>query len=153
MAYDPATDDWTAFPQPPESLWPNRGAMVWTGDELLVWGVGRVDDTDAVGARLDLDSGTWRSLADDPLPPIDWFEGTPGSQSAVWTGEEMVVWTGALGAVPWDEDPTPVLAYDPATDRWRELPSAPDTTWFHPALVWTGDAVLAVTDRVLAIRP
>ncbi len=150
MAYDPDADEWTLLPRPPVRLTPDNGSMVWTGDELIVWGVGQYpSDTDAVGARLAPDGRSWRTLADDPLPPVDWYEGTPGSNAAVWTGEEMVVWTGGVG--PREDHPV-VLAYDPTADRWRELDRAPRGA-HNPTMLWTGDVVLALTDRVLAIRP
>ena len=51
LAYDPATDSWRTLPEPP--LEPREfPVIVWTGDELIVWG----------GAAM---------LAGDPPPPLD----------------------------------------------------------------------------------
>jgi hypothetical protein len=148
-SYDPATDAWTERRRSP-SVIGGQADAAWTGEEVVLWGIGTYpDDTDAVGARLRLGDTTWRPLAADPLPPVTWYEGTPGSNSSVWTGEEVLVFTGAVG--PDLERPT-VLGYDPATDRWRELGAAPEGG-YHPTLLWTGEVVLALTQRVLALRP
>jgi N-acetylneuraminic acid mutarotase len=149
LSYDPSTDTWERLPPLPDGLRADIASMVWTGEEMLVWGVRHAVDSDATGARFDPESGRWRPLADDPLPPFRRYEGTPGSQSAVWTGTEMVVWTGALGAettqlpdgsadaVAGTAERTAVIAYDPSADRWRELPDAPGAG-YNPAFVWTG---------------
>jgi len=151
MVYDREADEWAVLPDLPEELAVDIGSMVWTGTEVIVWGVAAARDSDAVGARLSLDDLQWRPLADDPLPPFDWWEGTPGSNSAVWTGEEIVVWTGAIGP-DGVESETTVLAYDPDADQWRELDKAPAGS-FHPELLWTGVVVVVLTNPLLALDP
>jgi hypothetical protein len=94
-------------------------------------------------------------LADDPLPPVNWFEGTPGSQAAVWTGEEVVIWTASVGTT-FGSGEAPVLAYDPERDTWRALPPAPAGDGYpphDPPMIWTGEEVLVYGDQILAIRP
>ena len=75
-------------------------SAVWNGVEMIVWG--GVDRTNvstelgvepelanSSGARLEVASGTWAPTLDDDSTP-------PGTQrhTAVWTGEEMLVWGG-----------------------------------------------------------
>lgn len=131
VAYDPATDRWSLLAPAPTVI-ERQGQAVWTG------------------ARFDPDDSRWRAMADDPLPRFDWFEGTPGSQVAVWTGREMLVWAGALSGS--HATTTTVLGYDPTRDRWRFLPRAPLTA-YQPEMVTTGDALLVGTDPLLAIDP
>ena len=53
----------------------------------------------------------------------------------MWTGTEVLVW-------PWDGGGTTMpitpIAYDPATDTWRELPQPPVERRQQAATVWTG---------------
>jgi hypothetical protein len=96
---------------------------VWTGEEMLVSGAagsgdGTLHGAVDVAAAYDPSTDTWRRL---DAPPQ-----TEGlcRRSAVWTGEEMLVWGCGL------------IAFNPETNRWRRLPPAPVGA---PGLaVWTG---------------
>jgi hypothetical protein len=57
-----------------------------------------------------------------------------GFHSAVWTGEEMIVWGGASAGKLFADG----AAYNPETDSWRELPPAPLTARTGHTAVWTG---------------
>jgi hypothetical protein len=78
----------------------------WTGSEFLVYGgfPGDGDGTDGLtdGAVFNPATNQWRLMAAAP-------DGV-GSSGAVWTGEEMVVVSGAE-----------TFAYDPELDRWRTV--------------------------------
>jgi N-acetylneuraminic acid mutarotase len=89
--YDPVADSWT-----PTSLTnaPSRRAgatLVWTGGEMIAWGgtagVNHLDDTNTSG-RYNPVTNTWRptSLIEAPS--------ARDSHSAVWTGNEMIVFGG-----------------------------------------------------------
>ena len=121
-------------------------SMIWTGTEVIVTGVSGGDPANFVGARLSLNDMTWRPTAHAPLPAMDFWEGLPGSNSAVWTGTEMLVWAPWIGTTA----TTPWLAYNPATDTWRALESGPMRA-HHPTLIWTGSAILALTPEGTAI--
>lgn len=102
-------------------------SMVWTGKEMLVWGgfsvesggSGRLADD---GAAYDPANGEWRLLPPAPLT---------GRQShfAFWTGAEMLLWGGPSATVL--ADPGTAVEhrdgalYDPARNRWRQIPDAP----------------------------
>jgi hypothetical protein len=109
-AYDPAADRWRDIAEAPLRL--NLATEVWTGSEMIVFGAlldnNNASDSDhAQGVAYNPVTDTWRVLPAYPL--------TPEESSAVWTGEEMIVWYYGLSAG----------AYDPATDRWRRLPKVP----------------------------
>ena len=111
-AYDPAADAWRALPPLPVEI--NEGMAVWTGAELVVYG-GHLDrnrrpvggDDRARGAALDPATGTWRALAGAPL--------SGQGIAFAWDGRQVVAWDYALDSA----------AYDPAADRWSDLPDLP----------------------------
>jgi N-acetylneuraminic acid mutarotase len=142
--YNPVTDQWTPLPTegaPPAAAEP---AMVWTGQEVIIWGgvdygirneSGQVL-TLGVGARFDAGANVWRAMS---------VNGAPIGRSAfgaVWTSQEMIVWGGSNtdnGNVPLNDG----SRYNPATDTWVPLtndnPPAPRA---NHTLVWTGQAAL-----------
>ena len=129
--YDPVTDKWT-----PTSLGQGPVAMnqtgVWTGREMIVWG-GRSGTSAStrlnVGGRYDpaTDSWTPTSLLSAPSPR--------DGHTAVWTGQEMIVWGGS------GPGPDHIGGrYDPLLDVWSPTTTAgapPGGNTSHTA-VWTG---------------
>lgn len=86
--------------------------MVWTGEEMIVWG-GETSDGGtrlADGAAFDPLTGIWRPLAASPLTPRV-------LHIAAWTGEEMLV-VGGRGEIDG-------AAYDPTSDTWRVIADSP----------------------------
>jgi hypothetical protein len=118
-------------------------AVVWTGNELVVWGgrdaqdEARFDD----GAAFDPATGTWRTLADAPIVGRD-------VAAVAWTGTELFIWGGydRRGANPPLADGA---AYNPTTDTWRVLPDAPIAGRYATA-VWTGEEVVVVVQEEMA---
>jgi hypothetical protein len=113
---------------PPAPIEVDAGlASVWTGEELIVSGVtaapdGTFIDAAEVAAAYRPATNSWRRLASPPKTD------NYCRRSAVWTGEEMLVW--GCGHV----------AFDPETNRWRRLPPAPVGA---PGLaIWTGRALI-----------
>jgi len=126
-------------------------AVVWTGDELLVWGGATVDDPTWEyglfdpfsyphqfvgrmlndGYRYDPAVDTWSPMATAGAPPPQYF------MHAVWTGEEMWVFDG--------RDPTDdgfIVEggrYDPVADTWEPF-SGPFQS--GGTALWTGAEVL-----------
>lgn len=90
---------------------------VWTGDELIVLGIGDGTADPVVGAALDPETGRWRRIADVP------YDGLILGVSARWTGTEMVF---------------VAHAYQPVTDRWRALKAANCSPKAVSYGVWTG---------------
>ena len=134
--YNPDTDSWTATntSNAPDSR--EDHTAVWTGSEMIVWGgAGCIFDCSLnTGGRYipGIDSWTATSTANAPSARF--------SHTAVWTGNEMVVWGG--GGSNGD-----VLnsggRYNPGTDSWTptSITNAPLPRYIHTA-VWTGSEMI-----------
>jgi hypothetical protein len=125
---------WKPLPAAPITPDFDARTTVWTGKEMIVFGRDQLTALDAnghpyatgrvnVAAAYDPKSGSWRKLS----PPTR----TSGFMhlSSVWTGKEMLVWGQGTR-----------LAYNPATDKWRQLPGS-RLLAVHDgfgAVVWTG---------------
>jgi spore germination protein GerM len=116
---------WRSLPPAPIAI----DAMltsVWTGREMLVYGVSGVapdgNFLKAVNVAAAYDPATrrWRTLP-RPIGRAQYL----GNHHAVWTGKEMLVWG--------------TRAFDPATNRWRRLPPPPAGGGI---VVWTGREML-----------
>lgn len=130
FAYDPSTDTWRRLAKAPIEQRADFQA-VWTGREVLVWGglagpYGRAD-----GAVYDVSADTWRVMSASPLDARYWA-------SAVWSGEEMIIWGGYNVYAPTGEPRVfgDGAAYNPRTDRWRNLPAAPLGRRCSHSAVW-----------------
>ncbi|MGI9017009.1 MAG: Kelch repeat-containing protein [Euzebya sp.] len=125
-AYDPASDTWRVIADAPVN--PRSGHVaVWTGSEMLVFGGSRVFEHHAPAALYNPDTDSWRLSGASPL------DRAFGRVAAVWTGEEVLIWSGTG-----EED---VAAYDPAADTWRSLPGSP-IGMRSVSAVWTGSEML-----------
>jgi hypothetical protein len=134
-AYNPATHQWRPLPASP--LAPRFGATgVWTGSEFVIWGgVGKLQNALADGAAYDPVANRWRQIGTAPISGR-------GRAYGVWTGRRILVWGGEPATK------TPTLSgyvdgalYDPTTDTWQPIGSAPMPP-NHPQVlstaVWTG---------------
>jgi len=108
---------------------------VWTGSEMIVWG--------GAGENYPfyLNTGGRYDPATDRWTPVT-INGAPAPRSvhtAVWTGNEMIIWGGASygGAVNTGGH------YNPVTNSWKQSPTAgaPTRRYFHTA-VWTGSEMI-----------
>ena len=132
--YNPTKNKWTPLPAAPLS--PRAfHAAAWTGSQMVVWGGYNVyiGQMYADGARYDLASNTWRSVAAANAPNQRFYH------TAVWTGSQVVIW-GGLNYPVYDLSGG---RYDPATDSWTptSLANAPSLRWFHVA-IWTGTEMI-----------
>jgi hypothetical protein len=135
LRLDPASGIWSEMPRLPGGYEISWGSMAWTGDEVVVWGPAVGDDTDATGASWRPGDDTWRPLPDPGLPSIDWYEGTPGSQTLVWddVNQRVILWPTHggewwLGVDDGSPGSIPLMAYDQRTDTWARLIDA-DLGW------------------------
>jgi hypothetical protein len=133
-AYEPASDAWRPLPQAPiEARVPV--AAVWTGSELIVWGDVSRQAEDVDGAAYDPASDRWRRLPPAPF--------ALNGANAVWTGKEMIVYGALLDGNNWSSTKhARGIAYDPATDAWREI-AAGALSPQASTVVWTGAEMLA----------
>ena len=132
--FDPVNRAWSELaPAPIEE----RGGHVafWTGDELLVLGgLSYESDGFTDGAAYEPSGERWRVL---PSPSIGPLPETGEHLSAVWTGTEAILW------YRFDDI---VLAFDPATDTWRELPPTNlQQAVLSASLHWNGDRLIALS--------
>lgn len=125
--YNPSSDSWI-----PTSTGPNTPSAryyhtaVWTGSEMIVWGGYAVwGGIENIGGRYSASSDTWV-----PTDPGYSVPQTSGYQTAVWTGNEMVV-VSSRNIAGW--------RYYPATDNWLPTSStnAPSLR-YNDTAVWTG---------------
>lgn len=139
--YDPDTDTWTptsAIDAPVERRW---HSAVWTGSEMIVWGgfgggtIGYLDS----GGRYDPSADTWSQT------PAAGSPSAQGQHSAVWTGNEMLVWGHGV---------KPGGRYSPSGDSWAPITTegAPAGRLRHTA-VWTGDAMIVSHGRSVSGDP
>jgi Kelch motif/Galactose oxidase, central domain len=132
VAYNPASNRWRALPRSPLAG-SQHPVGAWTGRELVIFVGGLDPDGKRWPARLaraaayNPTTDTWRRIAPLPAPR--------GSASAVWDGREILV-VGGTGAE------STGLAYDPATNRWRQLPRLEPSGRTGAAVVWTGRRLL-----------
>ena len=136
--YDPVNDVWeqTALAGAPTGRY--QQTAVWTGSHMIVWGGthdigGSFTPTTNTGGRYNPSTDTWTatSLVNAPL----------GRKfpTAVWTGDEMIVWGGLYDVAPANDGGR----YDPLADVWAptSVAGAPTARTFHTA-VWTGQEMI-----------
>jgi hypothetical protein len=93
-------------------------------------------------------TGPWRYIADAPQP-------IAAGRTAVWTGREMIVAGTNPGSDGTFIHSTDVAeAYDPASNKWRELATPPATpSYCRRDAVWTGTEMLVWGCDLLAFDP
>lgn len=125
-SYNPITDTWTSTSMVNAPIARNYHAAVWTGSEMIVWG------GSGCGGNCRLNSGGRYNPTNDSWSPTTTMN-APGSRflhTAVWTGNEMIVWGGSDGtnylhtgaryypkADKWT--PTSLISVAPGPDRSR----------------------------------
>jgi hypothetical protein len=137
-AYNPVTRTWRRLPALPAA----RGfaTATWSGSELLlVGGWGPPAGAEQVtlyrsGVAYSPQTNRWRTLPAADSGRIE--------HVAVWTGRTLLIWGGrTLRAGEWTTASNG-LAYDPATNRWSALPTAPLRGGAEPMGVWTGSQMI-----------
>lgn len=141
--YDPVSDLWTPTTTTNAPQGRAYASAVWTGTEMMVWGgywadyISGIEYYENTGGRYNPALDSWIPMAAASL--------IPGREnpSAVWTGQEMIVWGG-----DWCSSPCtlPSLTventggiYTPGTNTWvaTTLNNAPQGRTGHAA-AWTG---------------
>ena len=107
---------------------------------MIVWGGSWLTKLDT-GAVYDPALNTWAPVS---------MSGVPAARSghtAVWTGNEMIVW-GGVGSSAYLNDGG---HYNPATDTWTPtvLVGAPSSRFDHTA-VWTGEEMVVWSGKYVA---
>ena len=136
--YDPTMDHWVATSTTNAPYRRFGHAAVWTGSRMIVWGgAGGVEELTPLlddGGRYDPAADSWTATSTTGAPSPRWVP------NAVWTGNRMVIWGGALGGGNTGG------RYDAATDTWTPTSTigAPlgggRTLWTGSFMVvWGGD--------------
>jgi hypothetical protein len=134
-----AKGDWRAQPTsvgPPYRMDP---AVVWTGNELVMFGPPQPNADDA-GVAYNPETSQWRHIAAAPIV-------ARGGAAVVWTGTKMLVWGGES---PPSNPPAHAMvfndgaAYDPTLDSWQVIPPAPLTPRVQSLAAWTGTELVVV---------
>ena len=134
--YNPADDTWTPMSSSVLSARRNP-TVIWTGSEMIIWGgrgVGGIGGSFLNdGARYNPANDTWTPISSSPLS-------ARREPTAVWTGDEMIVWGGSDGGSNYFNNGA---RYDPTTDTWSGVSTtgAPSNRDGHTA-VWTGDEMI-----------
>jgi hypothetical protein len=115
-AYDPASGAWTRLSPPPGPAYVPGYNAVWDGKEMLVFGAFH-------SVAYTPETNTWRTLSK-----------SVGGGLVVWTGHEAIGWGGGCCGDAWGNG----LAYNPATDTYRELAPSPLAPSQGPVGAWTG---------------
>jgi hypothetical protein len=106
--------------------------VVWTGQEMIVWGGVSGGTQVADGAAFDPAAGSWRVLGPAPSGVLG-----GGGSAAAWTGHVAVFWAGNS-----PDGPAAGAVYDPAAGTWRKLPPGPLGVREGYVSVWTGHRLL-----------
>jgi hypothetical protein len=115
-SYDPGSKTWKNLSPPPgPGYQPSYGA-VWTGREMLVFGAFH-------SVAYDPKANSWRTLRK-----------SVGGGLVVRTGREAIGWGGGCCGDAWGNG----LAYELATDTYRELAPSPLAPSQGPIGAWTG---------------
>ena len=133
--YDPGTDSWTATStiNAPEGR--TLLTALWTGSEMIVWGGADAQSGMGfnTGGKYNPITDSWAATSTTDAPSAREFH------TAVWTGDEMIVW-GGLDASGFSNIGG---KYDPGTDSWTATSTtgAPFAREGHTA-VWTGSEMI-----------
>jgi hypothetical protein len=127
---------WQPIPKAPI---PGRigAGVVWSGDEMIVWGGvtrDRTIEARADGAAFDPVRERWRGIAMAPRGVIG-----GGGQAAAWTGRRALFWAGNS-----PDGPARGAVYNPETDRWRRLHRGPLGPREGYVSAWTGSELLVI---------
>ncbi len=107
-------------------------SVVWTGNELLIWGGGVQNFFLSDGAGYDPTADKWR--------PISGKSGLAGrwNHAAVWTGKEMIIWGGRANFASVSNFNDGAI-YNPGSDTWRTMnTNGAPTARSQVCAVWTG---------------
>ncbi|WP_160050750.1 kelch repeat-containing protein [Nocardiopsis sp. FR4] len=102
----------------------NEHSLIWSGEELLVWGGHSTTQHDSFsdGAAYSPETDSWRRIAEGELEPRT-------RHTAVLVRERMLVWGGFTPDYSNREDghlTREGAFYDPKTDTWEPIAEAPE---------------------------
>ena len=137
--YNPVANSWVPMSTNSAPAGRFYYTAVWTGSEMIVWG-GYNDGTGNTvntGGRYNPASDSWTAVSTNGAPSAR------AAHTAVWSGNEMIVWGGYSWAGTTDTFFSDGKRYNPAGDSWTAVSTngAPATRASHTA-VWTGSEMI-----------
>lgn len=134
--YDPKADKWKKVSEigaPSARIIPHT-KLIWTGEEVLVWGGNNSGTIFNDGARYNPKTNTWKPISNQNAPS------SRTSHTMIWTGNEMIAWGGFGPNSAYLNDGA---KYNPVTDTWTQvsIQNGPSNRSNHSA-VWTGDRMI-----------
>jgi N-acetylneuraminic acid mutarotase len=133
----PCSDDsWTVTSTTNAPFARQYHTAVWTGSEMIIWGGYFFDGSGHylnTGGRYDPTTDSWTGTSTTNAPTGREYH------TAVWTGNEMVVWGGYDGSSYLNTGGR----YNPGTDNWiaTSTNDAPTPRYFHTT-VWAGSEMI-----------
>ncbi len=133
--FDPAANSWQPTSMANAPAGRQYHSAVWTGNAMIVWG-GRISGSGEVlksGGRYDPVSDIWNKTTETGAPTARELH------TAVWSGDEMLVWGGQDYVLGSPRQFNSGARYDPFGDTWAAISSvgAAPARRNHTA-VWTG---------------
>jgi N-acetylneuraminic acid mutarotase len=133
--YNPISDTWTATTTAGAPAARIDQTAVWTGTRMIVWGGCRfVNDACSPsalgngGGRYDPAANSWQATSTTGAPEAR------QDHTAVWSGNEMIVWGGGGAAVYGNG-----ARYDPAANTWTPTAVTSLTPRYGHSAVWAGN--------------
>ena len=134
--YNPGTNSWVPTSTANAPVARVEHTAVWTGTEMVVWGGTAIDYIQfySTGGRYNPSTNSWTSTSTANVPSARIYH------TAVWTGNEMIVWGGGDGNFAL---PNTGGRYNPVANNWTNTihTNAPDGRLLHSA-VWTGSEMI-----------
>jgi N-acetylneuraminic acid mutarotase len=136
--YNPGTDSWTPTSTSNAPSVRSGHCAAWTGSKMIVWGgsVNSFPYYSNSGGRYDPTTDTWAAISTTDAPT------GRAAASAVWTGNEMIVWGGYSFDIY-----SGIYSYfgtggryDPQADSW--VPASPPLSGGNPTAIWTGSEMI-----------
>jgi N-acetylneuraminic acid mutarotase len=142
--YNPITNSWTATSTTNAPAARGSHTAVWTGSEMIIWGGenGVPFGYFNTGGRYRPATNSWTATSTTSTPSRRY------DHTAVWTGNEMIVWGGFDIGV---EITNSGGRYDPSADSWVATNTTPLARDSHTS-VWTGVEMIVWGGYTLVIQ-
>ena len=135
--YNPSTDSWIATSTNNAPSARKGHTAVWSGSEMIIWGGYRFDQSGThylnTGGRYNPSTDSWMATSTTSAPVGREL------QTAVWTGNEMLIWGGDRFGSYLNTGGR----YNPTTDTWAatSTDNAPSPRSLHTG-VWIGTEMI-----------
>ena len=132
--YNPALDTWSPLSTNGAPSWRSGHTAVWTGTEMLIWGGQNLFNYSILndGAAYAPASNSWRPIPTENGPDPRLFH------TALWTGQEMIIWGGTDGARQLHSG----ARYRPLTRTWYPMSVDAPLNLKNYSATWIGSEMI-----------